>query len=235
VLKTLKEPASKESSRPSRRRRRQRDKAKTDAEQARKDRILLDSYTTEAEIDLARNRASQALEQQMEIARSYTASLVKRRAELQKLRADSGAKGLAPAEAQELATLQAEIDVQNAAMAQKKQDLGPGGGPLHIRTRSAGRRLPKNSGTSRSWRDKRSSHENSGREVRRAALFRRLPRSRSSTGYRQRSRDADRGGARSRASPVPKLDEAAVHAAEVREMGHPACDPVTPRYNSMTA
>jgi hypothetical protein len=124
VLKTLKEPASKEElAAKAADEERQRDKAKTDAEQARKDRILLDSYTTEAEIDLARNRASQALEQQMEIARSYTASLVKRRAELQKLKADSGAKGLAPAEAQELAMLQAEIDVQNAAMAQKKQDL----------------------------------------------------------------------------------------------------------------
>ena len=124
VLKTLKEPASKEElAAKAADEERQRDKAKTDAEQARKDKILLDSYTTEAEIDLARNRASQALEQQMEIARSYTASLIKRRAELQKLKADSGAKGLAPAEAQELATLQAEIDVQNAAMAQKKQDL----------------------------------------------------------------------------------------------------------------
>jgi hypothetical protein len=102
---------------------RQHDKAKANAEQARKDRILLDSYTTEAEIDLARNRVSQALEQQMEIARNYTASLSKRQAELQKRKAELGAKGLPPAEEQELGRVQAEIEVQNASVAQKKQDL----------------------------------------------------------------------------------------------------------------
>src|SRR2546426_6642247 len=35
--------------------------AKADEEQKRKDRILLDSYTTEGEIDLARNRATSVL------------------------------------------------------------------------------------------------------------------------------------------------------------------------------
>ena len=76
VLKTLQDPPSKEAlAAKAAEEERQRDKAKVDAEQARKDRILLDSYTTEGEIDLARNRASQAIEQQMEIARSYTASL----------------------------------------------------------------------------------------------------------------------------------------------------------------
>ncbi|MDQ6917393.1 MAG: hypothetical protein M3023_06210 [Pseudomonadota bacterium] len=124
VLKTLQEPASKdELAAKAANEERTRDKAKTDAEQARKDRILLDSYTTEAEIDLARNRASQSLEQQMEIARNYTASLVKRQGELQKRKAELGAKGLPPAEEQELGRIQAEIDVQNASVAQKKQDL----------------------------------------------------------------------------------------------------------------
>ena len=124
VLKTLQDPPSKESlAAKAAEEERQRDKAKTDAEQARKDRILLDSYTTEAEIDLARNRASQAIEQQMEIARSYTASLAKRQAELQKRKAELGAKGLPPADEQELGRLQAEIEVQNASLVQKKQDL----------------------------------------------------------------------------------------------------------------
>jgi hypothetical protein len=124
VLKTLKEPPSKEElAAKAAEEERQRDKAKVDAEQARKDRILLDSYTTEAEIDLARNRASQALEQQMEIARSYTASLAKRQAELQKRKAELGARGLPPAEEQELSRLQADLEVQNASVAQKKQDL----------------------------------------------------------------------------------------------------------------
>jgi hypothetical protein len=124
VLKTLQDPPSKEAlAAKAAEEERQRDKAKTDAEQARKDRILLDSYTTEAEIDLARNRASHAIEQQMEIARSYTASLAKRQAELQKQKVELGAKGLPPADEQELGRLQAEIEVQNASLVQKKQDL----------------------------------------------------------------------------------------------------------------
>ena len=124
VVKTLKDPPSKEAlEAKAAEEERQREKAKADAEQARKDRILLDSYTTEAEIDLARNRASQAIDQQMEIARSYTASLAKRQADLQKRKAELGAKGLPPADEQELGRLQAEIDVQNASLAQKKQDL----------------------------------------------------------------------------------------------------------------
>lgn len=124
VLKTLKDPPSKEALEgKAAEEERQRDKAKADAEQARKDKILLDSYTTEAEIDLARNRATHAIEQQMEIARSYAASLAKRQAELQKRKAELGAKGLAPAEEQELGRLQAEIEAQNASVMQKKQDL----------------------------------------------------------------------------------------------------------------
>jgi hypothetical protein len=124
VLKTLQDPPSKDAlAAKAAEEERQRDKAKTDAEQTRKDRILLDSYTTEAEIDLARNRASQAIEQQMEIARSYAASLAKRQADLQKRKAELGAKGLAPADEQELGRLQAEIEVQNASLVQKKQDL----------------------------------------------------------------------------------------------------------------
>jgi hypothetical protein len=124
VLKTLQAPATQaELAAKAAEDERQRDKAKVDAEQARKDRILLDSYTTEAEIDLARNRASRALEQQMEIARNYTASLARRKAELQKLKAELGAKGLPPADEQELGRVQAELDAQSASVVQKKQDL----------------------------------------------------------------------------------------------------------------
>lgn len=124
VLKTLQAPASREElAVRAADEERLRDTAKADSEQARKDRILLDSYTTESEIDLARNRASQALEQQMEIARSYSASLEKRQTELTKSKAAAGAKGLMPAQEQELTRIRAELDVQNLSMTQKKQDL----------------------------------------------------------------------------------------------------------------
>jgi len=59
----------------------------------------------------------------MEIARNYTASLSKRQAELQRRKAELGVKGLPPAEEQELDRLQAEVEVQNASVVQKKQDL----------------------------------------------------------------------------------------------------------------
>ncbi len=124
VVKTLQAPATREElAAKAAEEERLRDKAKADAEQARKDKILLDSYTTEGEIDLARNRASHALEQQMEIGRNYIAPLSRRIAELQKRKTDLGAKGLPPAEADELAKTQAEFTAQDALLAQKKQDL----------------------------------------------------------------------------------------------------------------
>lgn len=124
VLKTLQGPPSQEELKAKAAEEEgRREQAKADAEQARKDRILLDSYTTEAEIDLARSRASQAFEQQMELARSYSASLAKRQAELHKEKVELGAKGLPPAEEQELGRLQGELELQNASLVQKKQAL----------------------------------------------------------------------------------------------------------------
>jgi hypothetical protein len=124
VLKTLQAPATQaELAAKAAEDERQRDKAKADAEQARKDRILLDSYTTEGEIDLARDRSTHALEQQMEIARNYTASLSRRQAELLKHKAELGTKGLPAEEAEELGRVQAELAAQNASVVQKKQDL----------------------------------------------------------------------------------------------------------------
>ncbi len=69
---------------------------KADEDQKRKDRILFDSYTTEAEIDLARDRAASVLEAQMEIGRAYANMLAKRRSELVKRKADGGNKPLPP-------------------------------------------------------------------------------------------------------------------------------------------
>ena len=96
--------------------------AKADEEQKRKDRILLDSYTTEAEIDLARNRATSVLDAQMDVAKAYTAMLAKRRAEFVKGKSASGSKPLASDE-QEIARLDSEIEQQNATLVQKRQDL----------------------------------------------------------------------------------------------------------------
>jgi hypothetical protein len=97
--------------------------AKADEDQKRKDRILFDSYTTEAEIDLARNRATSVLEAQMEIGRAYTTMLARRKGELVKRKSDAGNKPLLPPEEQEIARLDSGMEQQSAALVQKKQDL----------------------------------------------------------------------------------------------------------------
>ena len=96
--------------------------AKADEEQKRKDHILLDSYTTESEIDLARNRATSVLEAQMDVAKSYVGLLAKRRAEVLKRKSEAGSKVL-PADEQEIARLDGEIEQQSAILAQRRQDL----------------------------------------------------------------------------------------------------------------
>ena len=95
---------------------------KAEDEQRRKDRVLLGSYTTEAEIDLARNRATSAITAQMEGTRQYLAAIARRRAAFEKSRKDTG-KPLPAADAQEYARLETEMDVQNASLLQKRQDL----------------------------------------------------------------------------------------------------------------
>jgi hypothetical protein len=100
----------------------QRAAAKADDEQRRKDRVLLGSYTTEAEIDLARNRATSSIEAQMEGNRLYVAALARRRAEFEKIQASSR-KPLPAADETELARLKKEMDVQDAWQQQRKQDL----------------------------------------------------------------------------------------------------------------
>jgi hypothetical protein len=97
--------------------------AKADEEEKRRDRVLFDSYTTEAEIDLARNRATSVLEAQMEIGRAYTTMLERRRGELVKRKTDGGNKALPPTDEQEIVRLDRALEQQSAALAQKKQDF----------------------------------------------------------------------------------------------------------------
>lgn len=100
----------------------QRAVAKADEEQRRKDRVLLGSYTTEAEIDLARNRSTSSIEAQMEGTRLYIAALTRRRVEFEKAHPVSG-KPLSAADQAEIARMKSEMDVQEASQLQRKQDL----------------------------------------------------------------------------------------------------------------
>ncbi len=65
---------------------RQREAAKLQEETARRDRALLDSYTTESDIDLAKNRSLRTVENALKSAQAYSAQLTKRRTELTRAR-----------------------------------------------------------------------------------------------------------------------------------------------------
>lgn len=76
--------------------------ARVQEEMARRDRALLNSYTHEAEIDLARARALATIDAQVDSAQGYVAQLRKRKDDLEARRASAGAKGLPQAQEREL-------------------------------------------------------------------------------------------------------------------------------------
>ena len=102
---------------------RQRDAAKQQAETARRDRALLDSYTTENDIDLAKSRAVKTLQTAVQSAQSYSTQLTKRKAALLERKAALGAKPVPADLERELATVDAELRRQSDIIAQKNRQL----------------------------------------------------------------------------------------------------------------
>jgi len=100
---------------------RQRQLAKQSEEIARRDRALLASYTSENEIDLARSRAMQTIDNVLQSAQAYSAQLVKRRETLLTKRTAAGDKVPANIE-REIEMLNGEIERQADLMAQKKRE-----------------------------------------------------------------------------------------------------------------
>jgi len=100
---------------------RQRALAKHQEEIARRDRALLASYTSENEIDLARTRALQTIDNVMQSAQAYSAQLVKRRESVTAKKAAAGDKVPANLE-RELEMLNGEIERQSDLIAQKKRE-----------------------------------------------------------------------------------------------------------------
>ena len=89
---------------------------------ARKDRALLDSYTTEADIELARNRTLKTIDQALQSAEAYSARLAKRRTELLAQKAALGTKPAPPVLERDLANTEAELGRQQEFIARKKQE-----------------------------------------------------------------------------------------------------------------
>ena len=88
----------------------------------RRDRALLDSYTNESDIDLAKARALATIEGQITSAQSYIAQIAKRRRELQAKQA-SNAPGSVPASIRsEVASIDADLARQAEFVVAKQKE-----------------------------------------------------------------------------------------------------------------
>jgi len=88
----------------------------------RRDRALMQSYTTEDEIDLARNRALGTIDTQVSSAQAYSVQLAKRRDELVAKRKTYGSKPVPAAIDTELESIADELSKQEALIAERKRD-----------------------------------------------------------------------------------------------------------------
>ncbi len=97
--------------------------AKAEEAEARRNRALLSSYTTEAEIDLARARAAATVETQIQSAQAYLAQLVKRKKDIDARKARFGDKPIPPQLEADSAAVDAEYAKNSDLVAQKQREL----------------------------------------------------------------------------------------------------------------
>jgi hypothetical protein len=102
---------------------RQKEAAKQEEETARRDRALLDTYTTESDIDLAKTRSLQTLQAAAQSAQAYSAQLTKRKAALLERQASFAGKKVPPDITRDIATVDAELARQSEFIAQKNRQL----------------------------------------------------------------------------------------------------------------
>ena len=89
----------------------------------RRDRALLATYTTESEIDLARNRAVSTIDAQVQSATAYSATLNKRKADLDGKKAALGDKPVPPVLEREAANIVEELAKQADLIAIKQKEI----------------------------------------------------------------------------------------------------------------
>jgi len=97
--------------------------AKAKDEQARKDRALMQSYTSESEIDIARNRAISTLESQIKSAEIFSADLVRRQKNIAKQKASYGSKPIPIELEHESTAVDNELSRQTILIRQKQEEL----------------------------------------------------------------------------------------------------------------
>jgi hypothetical protein len=101
---------------------RQRQQARANEETGRRDRALLASYTTESEIDLARNRTLATIDAVVQSALAYNEQLSRRRTDLLAKKAAYGDKPVPPSLQSELDGVNAEIARQAELITRKKSE-----------------------------------------------------------------------------------------------------------------
>jgi len=101
----------------------QRARAKVEQDQARKDRALMQSYTTEAEIDVAKSRALQTLDAQIKSAQAYSADLTRRQQDLKKRKASFGDKPIPIDLERDLTNVDIELSREAALVKQKTEEI----------------------------------------------------------------------------------------------------------------
>lgn len=103
---------------------RQKQLAKEQAELARKDRALLSSYTSEGEIDLARNRSLRTIESIVQSSKSYSEQLSKRKTGIEaKKQSDFKDKPMPVTMERELESINLELAKQEDLLAQKQKEI----------------------------------------------------------------------------------------------------------------
>ncbi|MGC1818187.1 MAG: DUF4124 domain-containing protein [Casimicrobiaceae bacterium] len=88
----------------------------------RRDRALLDSYTNESDIDLAKTRALATIEGQITSAQSYIAQIAKRRGELQAKQASYAPGAVPPSIRSELASIDSDLARQAEFVVGKQKE-----------------------------------------------------------------------------------------------------------------
>ena len=101
----------------------QRELARSIEAQARRDRALLQSYTDEAEIDIARNRALATIDTQIKSAQSYSVELTRQQQGLKKKKAGYGDKPVPIEVERELNTVDVELSRQTSLIKQKTEEI----------------------------------------------------------------------------------------------------------------
>jgi flagellar biosynthesis chaperone FliJ len=102
---------------------RARQAAKIREELQRKDRALLQSYTTEDEIELSKKRALGTIDGQIQSAQAYMVTLNKRKQEIETRAAAPGKSPQAQSAEREIANVNEELEKQSDLIATKRKEI----------------------------------------------------------------------------------------------------------------